>query len=222
MTTWFKFLAGAATGPFSGFRWPTPLDRDNPGGWVGARQPLEPCRSGLHLCRAADLPFWLHEELYIVEAAGPVVEQDTFVLAARARLLRRVRAWSPSTAYLFACECAWQVRDLTAGSLRAGGRDIDADRLDDCATMDQLLRVAQQATGSDGSSGRLAAYAVDAATFAERVRVGTDWAASSATAAFVAATAAGVGATTGRGAALGDELARQSQWLVDKVLPVSE
>ena len=141
MTGWFKFLAGGATGPFSGFRWPTPPDRDSPGGWVDTQQPLEPCRSGLHLCRASDLPFWLHEELYVVEVAGPVVEQDTFVLAARARLLRRVRAWSPSTAYLFACECAWHVRDLTSASQRAIGREADADRLDDCATMDELLQV---------------------------------------------------------------------------------
>lgn len=221
MTTWFKFLASAATGPFSGFRWPTPPDRDNPGGWVDAQQPLEPCRSGLHLCRAADLPFWLHEELYIVEAAGPVVEQDTFVLAARARLLRRVRPWSPSTAYLFACECAWHVRDLTSASQRAMGRDADADRLDDCTTMDQLLQVAQQSTDTGGSSGRLAAYAVDAATFAEHVRGSTDWAATSATAASVAATAARVGAPDGQSGALGDELARQSRWLVDKVITVS-
>jgi hypothetical protein len=221
MTTWFKFLATEATGPFSGYRWPTPLDPDSPGRWVDAPEPLEPCRSGLHLCRAADLPFWLHEELYVVEAAGPVVEQDTFVLAARARLVRRIRAWSPSTAHLFGCECAWQVRDLTSASLRAGGRDADADRLDDCTTMDQLLQVAQRTTRTDGLSGRLAAYAVDAATFAERAGASTGWAASSATAAFVAATAARVGAPTGQSAALGDELARQSRWLVDKVLTVN-
>lgn len=105
----FKFLAPGGVGPFSGFVWPGPGAHD---GWVSAQPPLDVCRHGLHLCRPADLPLWLHEELYAVEAAGPMDEHDGFVLAGRARLVGRVGAWHRGSAFEFSQDCARRLRDL--------------------------------------------------------------------------------------------------------------
>ena len=48
----YKFLRGDGTGAFTRFPWPLP--NGGPGAWVDA--PIEPCRSGIHACRASDLP----------------------------------------------------------------------------------------------------------------------------------------------------------------------
>ena len=54
-------------GVFSGFAWPLPDDR--PGAWVESE--VDACRSGIHACRHADLPFWLAPALYEIELGGP-------------------------------------------------------------------------------------------------------------------------------------------------------
>ena len=48
----FKFLRADGTGVFTGFRWPLP--QAAPGAWV--QSGVDPCRSGIHACRRADLP----------------------------------------------------------------------------------------------------------------------------------------------------------------------
>ena len=60
--------------------------------WVEA--PVEPCRSGIHACRPGDLPMWVADELYEIELAGEIVHERTKVVAPRARLLRRVDAYT--------------------------------------------------------------------------------------------------------------------------------
>jgi hypothetical protein len=50
----FKFLRADGTGVFTGFRWP--LAQAGPGAWV--QSGVDPCRSGIHACRRADLPLW--------------------------------------------------------------------------------------------------------------------------------------------------------------------
>ena len=217
--TWFKFLAPDATGPFSGYRWSAPDGvRDSgertPGQWTAARLPLDPCRSGLHLCREADLPFWLHEELYVADVDGPVVEYESFVLVHRARLVRRVDAWASGSAYRFSRGCAWRVRDLAVDALRGLDRDQDADRLLDCSTIDGLGEAARRIGRSNGID--LTGYVADAAAFAAGARAGNGWASAAATTAFVAATAARAAAGRGHGlAALLAERARQARWIAD-------
>jgi hypothetical protein len=216
--TWFKFLAPGAAGPFSGYRWPVPCGR--PGGWVLADGPLDPCRSGLHLCQESDLPFWLLDELYTVDVDGPVEEHDTFVLAHRARLAGRVEAWAREEAYLFACDCAWRVRDMVVAALRRADRDVLAARLEGCASVEELAQVSRAATQDPAAGGaRLAGYALDAATYAKETTSGSGWAAASATTGFIAATVARVAAREGDGlAAAAAERAHQAQWIVDVVL----
>lgn len=218
--TRFKFLARGATGPFSGWAWPPPAALDRPGDWADVPADLDPCRTGLHLCRVEDLPYWLNEELYTVEVAGPVVEHESFVLAHRARLSRRVDAWRRESAHRFSCDCAWRVRDLTAGMLRADGRVTEADRLAECTTMEDLGQVAKQTVnGGAESTARFVGYAVDAASFAAGVRTNGGWAASSATTAFVAAMAARVAAGPDRGpTASAAERSVQAAWLADLAL----
>jgi hypothetical protein len=188
---WFKFLAPDAVGPFSGYRWPAPQEHDGPGEWVTANQPAEPCRGGLHLLREADLPFWLHEELYTVDVEGAVEEHPSFVLARRARLVHRVGAWGQESAYRFSRDCAWRVRDLTVEALRGAGHHRQAELMARCAALDELVGAAQQAGDSiDAGLATLVGYAADAAAYAASAERASGWAAVGATTGFIAATAA--------------------------------
>jgi hypothetical protein len=100
----YKFLARGAVGPFSGFAWPTPT-RGAPDAWVVAQRPLEPCRHGVHVCRETDLAHWLHEELWELEVDGGSVEGVDCLVVERARLVRRIDAWSDGGAGRFAAAC---------------------------------------------------------------------------------------------------------------------
>lgn len=213
--TWFKFLASGAVGPFSGYRWPAPGGAREPGEWVTAEDGLDPCRSGLHVCRSVDLPFWVHEELYVVEIDGPVTEYESFVLAGRARLVHRVE-WGRRAAGTFSRACAWRVRDRAAEALRRMGRLDDADRLLACTTMDDLDRAAGcLASGDDRSAGDVSGYVADAVSFAGGVE-GSGWASAAATTAFVAAAAARSTAEEHGGtAAWAAERHRQASWIAD-------
>lgn len=85
----YKFLREDGSGVFSGFRWPLP--GAGPGEWVDAR--VDPCRSGIHACRAADLPFWAGRALFEVELEGEILVERRKVISPRGRLLRRIEAW---------------------------------------------------------------------------------------------------------------------------------
>ncbi|HVZ72756.1 MAG TPA: hypothetical protein VHJ20_10320 [Polyangia bacterium] len=52
------------------------------------------CRRGVHACRADQLSFWLHEELWKVELDGDLSSGLDCVLAPRGRLVARVDEWS--------------------------------------------------------------------------------------------------------------------------------
>ncbi len=216
--TWYKFLAPGAVGPFSGHHWPSPGLSPEPAAWVVAEPPFDPCRNGLHLCRPRDLPWWLHQELYVVEAAGATEEHESFVLAGRARLVHRVDAWGRESAYGFGRDCAWRLRDLAAGALRSAGQDHDADLLDGCASLSELARLPGEI--GDGAAGpRLVDYAGDAAIYASLAREERGWASSSTTAGYIAAAAARAAAGPDRAAdAVADERARQARWIADRVL----
>jgi hypothetical protein len=96
----YKFLQAGSVGRFSGRAWPPP------GAWLSAGAEIDLCRSGVHACRASDLPYWLDDELWRVELAGDLTQAEQLVVATRARLLERVAGWSPDTAERFAAACA--------------------------------------------------------------------------------------------------------------------
>lgn len=97
----FKFLARGAIGTVSEFAWPTPRE-GRPGEWVEADGPLSACANGVHVCREEDLAHWLHEELWVVEVGGQLIESVDCAIAARGRLVRQVDAWSNGGAARFA------------------------------------------------------------------------------------------------------------------------
>jgi hypothetical protein len=185
---------------------------------------LEPCRSGLHLCRPEDLPYWLCEELYAVEVDGDVVPHQSFVLARRARLSERVDAWAQATAAAFCLDCAERVRDLAVEALEAAHRPADAHRLASCDTTEEVRAVAGGILGSGDAVSPLVGYAMDAATFAAAAGTRRRWPADTATTAFVSAKAAAVradgsaaGGSAARDAATA-ERHRQGAWLSSHLL----
>jgi hypothetical protein len=98
----YKFLRPDGTSLFTRFAWPLP--DGEPGAWVHADP--DPCRSGVHACRPADLPYWAGRDLYEVELDGAIVEHPTKVVAERGRLLRRIEAWDAGVREDYTRMCA--------------------------------------------------------------------------------------------------------------------
>jgi hypothetical protein len=100
----YKFLKLGAVGLVSGFRWPTPTG-DSPGAWVEAEVPLRECESGIHVCRAGDLPYWMYDELWAIEIDGETVEGINMLVAPRGRLLYPLTGWTwqGRTTFVEAC-----------------------------------------------------------------------------------------------------------------------
>jgi hypothetical protein len=103
----YKFLAEDGRGVFSRFVWPQP--DDGPGAWVESA--VVPCRSGVHACRPADLPYWVAPELYEIELDGPV-ELELKVVAPRGRLTRRIDGWNEDTRQEYSQMCVARAREL--------------------------------------------------------------------------------------------------------------
>ena len=107
----YKFLRPDGTGVFTRFAWPLPTG--GPGGWVEA--PVVTCHSGVHACRAGDLPLWLARELFEIELAGEIVEERTKVVATRGRLVRRIDAWDAVARAAYVRDCAERAHGYAAG-----------------------------------------------------------------------------------------------------------
>jgi hypothetical protein len=104
----YKFLHPDGASVFTGFRWPLP--DGGPGAWVDA--PPDPCRSGVHACRASDLPLWIGRTLYEIELDGEIVEQRMKVVASRGRLVRRIEAWDDEQRDAYTRMCADRAHEL--------------------------------------------------------------------------------------------------------------
>jgi hypothetical protein len=102
--TAYKFLTKDGIGPISGYRWPMPVGHAN-GAWVETLGPLALCERGIHLCSAFDLAHWLHDDLWEVESDGEHIEGIDCIIVRRARLVRRIDAWSNGGAARFAEAC---------------------------------------------------------------------------------------------------------------------
>jgi hypothetical protein len=157
----YKFLRHGAVGPFTDHRWPAPRNGD-PGAWVEASGPLGLCENGVHACRLEDLPYWLDAELWLVELGGEVEACERQILAGRARLLRRVEAWTPALAREYGLACMLRASDLGAGALAAAGLAAEAQALPAAGEPDEVDRA-----GHAGSAAALAAGAVRAARASE-------------------------------------------------------
>jgi hypothetical protein len=93
MATAYKFLTRDATGPLSGVAWPLPQG-GAPGAWIDVGPgTLELCVRGAHVCRPADLAYWLNDELWQVEVGGEQMEGIDCLVVRQARLVRRLDRW---------------------------------------------------------------------------------------------------------------------------------
>jgi hypothetical protein len=116
----YKFLAPGGVAPFTSFRWP--VDE-----WVEAGA-ADPCRAGIHACHIRDLPIWLGAELWEIELAGSVIEQERKLVASRGRLTRRVDAWDGHLADAFGRFCAKRTRQRVGFLPVLSGFVGDVDR----------------------------------------------------------------------------------------------
>jgi hypothetical protein len=116
----YKFLCAGGLGPFSRYAWPLPRD-GAPGAWVVAPSTAVLCQTAVHGCRVSDLPWWLQDELWEAEFDGAVTAGRHKIMAAQARLLRRIEGWDRACAQRFADACARRARDHAAVALDRAG-----------------------------------------------------------------------------------------------------
>jgi hypothetical protein len=94
----YKLLEPGRVAPFSRAVWP------EPGEWLEAES-VDPCLSGIHACRALQLPPWLAlGDLWEVELED-VVDDERKVVARRGRLVRRVDEWDAAAQRAFGVAC---------------------------------------------------------------------------------------------------------------------
>ena len=90
----YKFLDQGAIAPFARVRWPAHA-------WL----------PGVHACDAAQLPWWLGDELWRVELSGSIVRGEHQLAAAKGRLLERIDGW-PQIAAAFCERCIERIAAL--------------------------------------------------------------------------------------------------------------
>jgi hypothetical protein len=216
----YKYLCDGGIGLFSGFEWPRPSD-GMPGAWVDAEGAIEPCGNGIHACRPADLPYWLSDELWLVELAGEIVEHDRGLVSRRGRLLERVEAWAPDMAAALALDCALHARDTAAATLSQehGGEAGALRGHEELPTLSERLGLLASSLG-EGYLAHVAAYARDTVQYAITAGAG-DFAWAGCTA-YVAAVLEGYVACADQARARSDpayaaERARQAAWLEERL-----
>jgi len=204
----YKFLRPGRVAPFTDFVWPQET-------WVEAGAEPEPCRSGIHACRLDQIPYWLAEELWEIELAGEIDEEDLQVVATRGRLLGPVDEWNDAARSEFAVECVRRSAVYAVAALREHDVGAEADRLADATELEELAARANEAcvaagevTGA-GEAVQLAGYVADATDYAKGgLTAGT---------AFVAAHAAVVQTPPGVDDPFGAERAGQARWLAARL-----
>jgi hypothetical protein len=147
----YKFLRSDGRSPFTGFRWRLP-DGGGPTDWVDAR--IDPCRSGIHACRAFHLPLWAGRRLYEVELDGEVVEHRSKLVAARGRLLRRIEAWDDELRDAYTRMCADRAHELvfsTPPPLEAWDAVVEPSVREGPALLGFVAaRIAEELSGPEG------------------------------------------------------------------------
>jgi len=113
----YKFLLPDRVAPFTGFRWPV-------GEWVEADHQA-PCTAGIHACDHGDLPFWLLDELWLIELGESVARGRHKLVAPNGRLVRRVEAWDAAAGEDFSAACIERVRGLATLRPDAAGHLAD-------------------------------------------------------------------------------------------------
>jgi len=224
----WKFTAAGAVAPFTSARWPAPA-ADGPGDWVQTAG-VDPCRTGVHACDAADLVWWVAPELWEVELDGDVTRHGRKLVAARGRLLAAVEGWSPPLAAEWAQACVDRARARAVSALRAAGHDETAGRLEAAEGPAEIITAASEVAPS--MTEFAPGFEPHAAELVARVRDGSHYASlahehapeglyregglcDASIATYIARSAAVQEA--GSRAAAAEEAAWQSAWLVERL-----
>jgi hypothetical protein len=159
----YKFLRQGAIAPFSGHEW-------REGEWVTVSGELEACSNGVHVCRRRDLPYWLADELWLVDVDGERLELGQKLVVRRAQLRSRVKDWPNPVARDFALDCVWHVRDLAVRELERNGQ-AEAEELRSCRSVSALGDAAgkgmrRRRPDRPAVAADFLGYAQDAAEFA--------------------------------------------------------
>lgn len=140
----FKFLNEDGSALFSPEPpWPLPQG-DEPGEWIKVFGPLFAHEHGLHLARARDLATVLGAVLYEAETPQVVITEVDGVVVRRARLLRKVDAWTPGLLRQWAAACAqdalrhfekvrpddWRPREAAETARSFGQGTVSIEQLD--------------------------------------------------------------------------------------------
>lgn len=156
----YAFLRAGALDYLSQEHWPLPTALGEPGDWLAPT-------GGVRATRLEHLPWWLDDELWVVELDGPVHDEGRSLRADRGRLLRRVDAWSPDVALELTDACLRRLHEL----------DGDAELADDAArfaaeAVDPVrgAAVAAYVAAHAAGGGREDATAYEAGFAAERDR----------------------------------------------------
>jgi hypothetical protein len=206
---YWKFLNHGRVSPFSGYVWQV-------GTWAQADKPQH-CYSGFHGCRADDLPYWLNDELWLLEFRPPVVEMERKVVAVGARLVRPVDGWTAATRHELAMACTERTVRHAAAELASVGLASGAARLTDAASVRDVptwvaaARVAADEAAERGErqSLKLCGYVLDAVDALQNYPV--------ASTAYIAARAANQRTSTDAPDPYVAERSWQARWLVDRL-----
>ena len=164
----FKFLAAGARGPVSGFQWP------RPGTWVETQGVIAPCERGTHVCRARDLPYWLHDELWEMELAGEQIEGFDCLVVQRARLVRRFDGWQRDGARNFVEACAEHAAEIVARAAPEA-RELAQGYVEDALECAAANVVAFGAFSAAVAVGKLAPAAEAASAYRHERAWQADW-----------------------------------------------
>jgi hypothetical protein len=160
----YKFLRRGSIAPFSGREW-------RAGEWVTAPGELEACINGVHVCRPQDLPYWLADELWLVDVDGERLEHPQKLVVRRARLRSRVDDWPRPVARAFATDCVWRIRNLAVDELERTAQP-EADELKACRSLSALGEAAgkgarRRRPDRPAAAAEFLGYATDAVEFAQ-------------------------------------------------------
>jgi hypothetical protein len=106
----YKILSEGRS-PFTGWSWPLPTDAQA-GEWVEATGPLGLCANGIHAANTVQLPHWLGMELWEIELDGEILEHEAALIAARARLTRRIEDWDDAMRQEYARWCLGRAQEI--------------------------------------------------------------------------------------------------------------
>ena len=215
--TGYLFLGSGAVGLFDGRRWPTP--DGGPADWVTGRVDSP---NAIRAYRLGDLPYWLDDELWVVEVDGDIRRDPRLTRASRGRLCHWIDAWDAGAARAMALACAERAKDAAINVLRRVGIDADASALAACTAPEITEQTARRiADALSGPVADTAAYVADALFYA---RGSPAPGAAAAVSAYISARAVGCADPSGNYAdAFAAERAWQATWLRDRAgLPAEE